>query len=84
MHADPSIYMFCSTPLMSHYSFLPERNHFTEPIPGPFLSRLKLAAPGLSSERSSVVLFSSHFVTDYIMGHSVRRRCGVEVLQKSP
>ena len=24
--------MFCSTPLMSHYSFLPERNHFTEPI----------------------------------------------------
>ena len=24
-------------------SFLPERNHFIEPIPAPFLSRLKLA-----------------------------------------
>lgn len=26
-----------------YYSFLPERNHFMEPIPAPFLSRLKLA-----------------------------------------
>ena len=84
VHADPSLHTFCLTLLMFFSihicsSFLPERNHFIEPIPAPFLSRLKLACCWFESWRERCcepVKISQELAAVFLFGLTFFSCCG--------